>query len=241
MLRGTLPWATAGLVALGLSIGSAAVIRSYPPRELDVNMLFVPPPSMVKAGASGFENMLADSLWLTLLQYYGERYFSENPNMMNLDAMFELITDLDPKFWFAYWLGAWALGDNQQVDVAIRLLEKGERLNPDHLHYPYLQGFVRFLFNGDYAGAAACFERAATRPIAEWEDQKRFARSLAARMYQKQGKDALALQIWENLAKSPDRATADIAKRNVKRIKEEMAGLRKPAFAPKKPKAGQPK
>lgn len=240
-MRGMLPWALGAAATLGLSIGSSWVVRSYPPREIDVNMLFVPSATMVKAGASGFENMLADSLWLTLLQYYGERYFSENRDMVNLDAMFALITDLDPKFWYAYWLGAWALGDNGQTDAAIRLLEKGERLNPDHLHYPYLQGFVRFLFLSDFAGAAACFERAATRPIAEWDDQKRFARSLAARMYQKQGKDALALQIWENLAKSPDRATADIAKRNVKRIKEEMAGLRTKAFKPGKPAPGQPR
>ncbi len=240
-MGGTLPWAVGLVATLGLSIGSSLVIRSYPPRELDVNMLFVPPPAMVKAGASGYENVIADSLWLTLLQYYGERFFSENPKMVNLDAMFDLITELDPKFWFAYWLGAWALSDNGQTDVAIRLLEKGERLNPDHLHYPYLQGFVRFLFLSDYLGAAACFERAATRPIAEWEDQKRFARSLAARMYQKQGKDVLALQIWEDLTKSGDRATADIAKRNVARIKGEIAGERPRAYKPGKPKHGEPR
>ena len=232
MLRGTLPWSFGAITALGIAIGSSAVVRSFPPRELDVNMLFVPSPTMVKAGASGYENMLADSLWLTLLQYYGERFFSEKRDMVNLDAMFGLITDLDPKFWFAYWLGAWALGDNGQVDAALRLLEKGERLNPDHLHYPYLQGFLYFLFKGDYASAATAFERASTRPIAEWDQQKRFARSLAARMYQKQGKDALALEIWESIAKSPDKATADIAKRNVARIKAEMAGARKKVFDP---------
>lgn len=232
MLHGTLPWALGAIVSLGLSIGSAAVVRSYPPREIDVNMLFVPAPAMMKSGATGYDNMLADSLWLTLLQYYGERYFMKSTEMVNLDAMFNLITDLDPKFWFSYWLGAWALGDNKQADAALRLLDKGERLNPDHLHYPYLQGFIRFLFLGDYGGAAACFERAATKPIAEWDDQKRFARSLAARMYQKQGKDTLALQIWENIAKSPDRATADIAKRNVARIKEEIAGKRQKSFSP---------
>lgn len=240
-MRGMVPWACGLVVSLGLSIGSTAVLRGFPPRELDVNMLFVPAPAMVKAGASGYENMIADSLWLTLLQYYGERYFSEHRDMVNLDAMFGLITDLDPTFWFAYWLGAWSLGDNGQTAEALALLEKGERLNPAYLNYPYLQGFVRFLFMGDYVGAAACFERAATRPIAEWEDQKRFARSLAARMYQKQGNDVLALQIWEDLAKSPDRATADIAKRNVARIKAEMAGQAKRVFQPGKPRPGEAK
>ena len=239
-MKGILPWSLGACISLALAIGSAGVVRSYPPRELDVNMLFVPSATMVKAGASGFENVIADSLWLTLLQYYGERYFINNREMVNLDAMFGLITDLDPKFWFAYWLGAWALGDNDQVDAALRLLEKGERLNPDYLHYPYLQGFIRFLFLRDHVGAAACFERAATRPIAEWEDQKRFARSLAARMYQEQGKDNLALKIWQDLTKSPDRATAAIARRNVKRIQDELAGVRQKSFTPKKRKKPSP-
>lgn len=240
-MRGVWPWGACAAVALGASIVASGVVRSYPPREIDVNMLFVPAPQMVQAGATGYENMIADSLWLSLLQYYGERYFSEHRDMVNLDAMFGLITDLDPKFWFAYWLGAWALGDNGQSKAAIALLEKGERLNPDHLHYPYLQGFVYFLFDGNYAAAAKAFERAATRPIAEWEDQKRFARSLAARMYQKQGKDALALSIWENIAKTADKATADIAKRNVARIKAEIEGKRDRAFKVGQPKPGEAK
>jgi tetratricopeptide (TPR) repeat protein len=233
-----LPWAVGAALSLAVAVASAGVVRSYPARELDVNMLFVPSPLLVKGAATGYENMLADSLWLTLLQYYGERFFQEERVFVNLEDMFGLITDLDPKFWFAYWLGAWALGDDKQPEAALRLLEKGERLNPDYLHYPYLQGFIRFLYLGDYAGAAKCFERAATRPIAEWEDQKRFARSLAARMYQRQGQDQLALQIWVEMAKSADKTTADIARRNVARIKAELAGERKGVFTPAAPEPG---
>lgn len=241
-MRGWLGWAIGLVVSLGCAIGSTFVARSFPPRELDVNMLFVPPPQMVKKGAAGFDNVLADSLWLTVLQYYGERYFSESRAMVNLDAMFGLITDLDPKFWFAYWLGAWALSDDHQPEAAIKLLQAGEAKNPDYLHYPYLQGFIYFLYLHDYVSAGQAFERAGTKPIAEWEDQKRFCRTMAARMYQRQGKDGLALKIWQNLyANAAEKSLKDIAKRNVERIQAEMRGERKKpqAFDPDKPEPGQ--
>lgn len=241
-MAGWLGWSVGLVAAMACAIGSSFVVKSYPPREIDVNMLFVPPPDMVRKGAAGFDNCIADSLWLSLLQYYGERYFSQSRKMVNLDAMFMLITDLDPKFWFAYWLGAWALSDDGQPDRALALLKAGEARNPDHLHYPYLQGFINFLYMGDYEEAAACFERAHTKPIVEWEDQRRFCKTMAARMYQKVGKDELALKVWQNLyANATDRSLKDIARRNIERVEAEMKGLRpKPRmFSPATPEPGQ--
>lgn len=235
-------WTIGLVVAMGCAIGSTTVARSYPARELDVNMLFVPPAELMKKGAAGFDNVLADSLWLTLLQYYGERYFSDSREMVNLDAMFMLITDLDPKFWFAYWLGAWALADDGQAARAIVLLQSGEARNPDFLHYPYLQGFIHFLYLNDYVTAAACFERAYLRPVEEWDGQRRFCKTMAARMYQRQGKDELALRIWQTMYKtSAERAIKDIARRNIERIEAEMRGERKKPklFSPGEPEPGE--
>lgn len=230
-MQAWLRWLAGAGLALSLASGMLAGVKRYPPRELDVNMMFVPSPTLVRATATGYENLLADSLWLTLLQYYGDRYFSKDNTMVNLEEMFALITSLDPHFWFAYWLGAWALGDNGQSDAALRLLERGEAANPEDINYPYLQGFIRFLTKGDPAGAAVCFERAQTKPRVEWPDQRRFARTMAARMYQQQGKDRLALQIWTNLRdQATDRTLRAIADRNVRRIEAELQGRRPPAY-----------
>jgi hypothetical protein len=137
---------------------------------------------------------------------------------VNLPAMFDLITDLDPKFYFAYWLGAWAIGDSGEPEAAVALLAKGGRHNPDAYDYAYLTGFIHFLFRHDYSAAAASFEKAATFP-----DAPRFARTMAARMYQKQGKDELALQTWQTLyERATDPNTKRIAKRNVERIQAEL-------------------
>jgi tetratricopeptide (TPR) repeat protein len=186
-------------------------------------MLFVPAESVVKAGVSGYDNLVADALWLSLIQYYGDRYFSPDRQMHNLDRMVGLITDLDPKFWFAYWLGAWALADNLQVDAALRILERGEERNPQEANFPYLQGFIQFLVRSDYPAAAACFLRAAEKPILDWPEQQRFARSMAARMYRQGGQTELALQLWRGLyEQAGDKALRDIAARNVARLEAEI-------------------
>jgi tetratricopeptide (TPR) repeat protein len=233
-------WAICGLTAFALSVEAQWAHRRLPPPELDVNMLFVPPPEMTKALATGYRNLIADGLWLGLLQYYGERLVqqsAERRRAVNLAPMFNLITDLDQRFWFAYWLGAWALGDNQEPDAAIALLQKGERENPQDYNYPYLQGFIQFLERKDYPSAYQAFMRATSFP-----DAPRFAKTMAARMLQKEGMDAQALQIWQGIyAAAQDKVTKDIARRNVERIQAEMKGQAPRAFKIGQPKPGEAK
>ena len=216
-------WAVALAFTGAAGVGTQFQLEKVPPPEVDVNMLFVPPKELTIGGATGFQNMIADGLWLGLLQYYGERLGVDmGKKTVNLPAMFDLITDLDPQFWFAYWLGAWAIGDGGDPDSAVALLQKGQKLNPTDYNYPYLLGFVFFLFKHDYPLAAEYFTQAAKLP-----ECPRFAETMAARMYQHEGQDTLALKIWENLyEKATDKTTRTIAKNNVDRIKAELAGKR---------------
>jgi tetratricopeptide (TPR) repeat protein len=224
-------WGLTGLVALAISVSSIWRLQALPAPTMDVNMLFVPAPALVKGAATDFQLVIADGLWLDVLQYYGDRLTNTIGKPVNLGPMFDLITDLDPKFWFAYWLGSWVLGDNQEVPAALRLLEKGERLNPTVYDYPYQQGFIYFLFGKDYAKAAECFLRASKVP-----DAPRFTRTMAARMLQRQGLDSAALSIWQQLyAQATDKTTREIAKRNVERIQAELAGQVQRAFPIKAP------
>ena len=100
-MPGWLRWLAGAGLCLVLASEASAGVRGLPKREIDVNMMFVPAPELVRATASGYENVIADSLWLSLLQYYGDRYFANDNTMVNLDEMFTLITSLDPRFWFA--------------------------------------------------------------------------------------------------------------------------------------------
>lgn len=230
-MAGWLKWAAAGMIAAGSMVGAQVQLERTPPPVLDVNMLFVPPETLTKGLAAGYENMVADGLWLGLLQYYGDRVVKDDKRCVNLGPMFQLITDLDPQFWFAYWLGAWALEDNDESDAAVALLKKGAAKNPTDYNYPYLEGYIQYLGRHDQAAAAKAFERAAGLPEAP-----RFARTMAARMYEEQNQGGLALAIWRNLSEhAEDRHTREIAKRNVERILAELAGQAPKAFH-KRPK-----
>lgn len=221
-----LGWAAAALLAAASMVGAQTQLERVPPPVLDVNMLFVPPETLTKGLAAGYENLVADGLWLGLLQYYGERVVKDDKRCVNLGPMFQLITDLDPQFWFAYWLGAWALEDNHETDAAVALLRKGAAKNPEDYNYPYLEGFIQYLARHDRLAAARAFEQAAGLPGAP-----RFAKSMAARMYEEQDQGALALSIWRSLAENAgDRHTREIAQRNVERILKELAGQAPKAF-----------
>jgi hypothetical protein len=229
-----LKWGAALVISGAAAVGAQFQLAKAPPPVVDVNMLFVPPKELTVGAATGYQNMIANGLWLGLLQYYGDRLTIDMAQKtVNVPQMFDLITDLDPKFYFAYWLGTWAIGDAGDGRGAVKLLEKGERLNPGDYQYPYLMGFAKFLFLTDFAGAAKDFERAAVLPGAP-----RFAQTMAARMLQKTGQDDLALRLWQNMYnQATDKATKQIAKRNVERIEAEMKGERERAFRINRDKA----
>lgn len=235
-------WATS--LALVLSLAGAlgawraqVGLKAEAERQasLDVNLLLVPPPVMVKTLAAGHESLAADGLWLSFLQYYGDRVVKDH-RVHNMAPMLHLITDLDPHFYYAYFLGAWALGDSGDPKEAVVMLRKAAKHNPTDWHYPYLEGFIQFLFLKDDPAAVAALERAGRMPGAE-----RFCWTMAARIRQKMGQDQDALGIWRQLAESAtDAFTRNIAKRNVARIEAEMKGLRPKAFRPEPPASAGP-
>lgn len=225
-------WATALAILLALGGGLGAwwaqaglKVEAERQASLDVNLLLVPPPIMVKTLAAGSEALAADGLWLSFLQYYGDRVVKDH-RVHNMAPMLHLITDLDPRFYYAYFLGAWALGDSGDPKEGVALLRKAAGHNPEDWRYPYLEGFLQFLFLKDYPAAVAALEHAGKLPGAE-----RFCWTLAARIRQKMGQDQDALSIWRQLADhATDAFTRSIAKRNVERIEAELRGTRPRAF-----------
>lgn len=219
-------WLLGAALALGLAFGAQRGLERVPPPRVDVDLLLVPPPALVKGAATGFENLVADGLWLGLMQYYGDRVTRSERRAANLKPMLDLITQLDPKFEFAYWLGGWALLDNGEPEAAVSLLSAAARANPQDWRYLYWRGMLRFLGTADYLAAAADFKKVQAIPGAP-----RFAGALEARMYQTAGRDEFALGVWRSMAESAtDGATREIARRNLARVKEELAGKRPKAF-----------
>lgn len=104
---------------------------------------FIPTSDLANLSAGGFQNIIADSYWLSAVQYIGSNAIGSEYKAY-LFAMIDLITDLNPHFTFPYQMGELLLpayneryeelseADIQKnTDQAIRIGLKGIENNCD--------------------------------------------------------------------------------------------------------------
>lgn len=104
---------------------------------------FIPAPDAVRLSAGGFQDIVADSYWLSTVQYIGSNALGSEYKAY-LYAMLDLITDLNPHFTFPYEIGELLLSSyneryeklsaseiRKNTDQAIRIGLKGIENNCD--------------------------------------------------------------------------------------------------------------
>lgn len=140
---------------------------------VDENLLYVRSPETMKGLALSYDSLLADLYWIRAVQHYGGTRLSTDPNKRYdlLYPLLDLTTSLDARFNIAYYYGSTFLaeappGGPGRPDLAIALLEKGLRAQPDKWEFAQWIGFVHYWWRQDYEQAAAWFSRAATFPNA---------------------------------------------------------------------------
>lgn len=171
------------------------------------------PPKPVGTMVAGFRNMAADFWYMRFASYWGYQ-LTHGRHFQNLFPILDLITDLDPRFRVAYDFGSLALGDNNQTDEAVQLLDKGAKREPGDYWFPYKAGLTLFFFSEDYVRAAHYFERAAALP-----DSPPEARYFAARMYERTTRRDLAIASWrQTYATATDPSVKQVAKNALKRL-----------------------
>ena len=173
--------------------------------------LYLPNGKLLPIISLGYENVMADVLWLYAIQYVMEEFWGEHRYLW-LFHIFDLITDLDPKFEAAYVQGAVFLGMMQgRPQKAIELLEKGKRNNPDAWVYPAEESFYAALLLRDRKKAVELLQEAASKPGSPPQLLSRLAY-----LYQKNGKAELALRQWMRIEQTTeDRKFRAIAQANV--------------------------
>lgn len=213
------------LYALGAYCNTAMFDRSKLALErYQPEFVVLPRPEVVRVLSLGFDSVTADWYWIKAVNYFGD-----NRNMQvaygELANYFELVTDLDPKFFAAYLFGGYALPWNrgdQWVNTreAAALLERGTREFPNdwrlrfQLAYIYSAYLHRYKDAGDQLVAASKLEGAPP-----------YLGSLATRMYATtgdvQGAELLAQHLYEE--------TTDPEQRKI--IKRRLFELRSSATA----------
>jgi tetratricopeptide (TPR) repeat protein len=150
---------------------------------------YLPKGDDLKLVSLGYDQLIADLLWLKAVQVMGDRG-AERRDAEWLYQAFDAITTLDPKFDYVYQLGGVFLGVlSNRADLAVRLLAKGTRANPQLWRLQFYLGFNEFYFLGHYKEAADAMAKAAALP-----GRPEYIQFLASRLYAEAQEPALALE-----------------------------------------------
>jgi hypothetical protein len=205
-MRRTL-WTPLLLVLLLTSVVGLQAIRErggelpVPPESL----LYVRSPAALQRMALSYHSLLADVYWIRAVQLYGDTKLGRaaDRSYSLLYPLLDLTTSLDPYFDVAYEFGAFFLaeappGGPGRPDLAITLLEKGLKAQPDDWQLHQAIGFVHYWSRQDYTAAAEWFRRASRLPGAPtWMGP------LAAVTLAEGGNRSASRLMWQQILQSP--------------------------------------
>ncbi|HTY62374.1 MAG TPA: hypothetical protein VMG30_08965 [Acidobacteriota bacterium] len=172
------------------------------------DLLYFSSPGAVKSMALGYDNLLADVYWMRAIQYYGRREeASKRPvRYKNLSTLLDITTTLDPYLLDAYRAGSNFLAEPDPVGAgqpqeALKLLDKGIRVNPQDWRLYYDKGFIYYLFLQDYRAAGETWLEASKLSSAPY-----WMAGLAAMSMSKGGAIEVAMALWQRQYRESDRA-----------------------------------
>jgi len=213
------------IVALSIVCIMAAILsllRMYDRRYLSSEesvreLMYFPRAEAVRAVSAGNELLVADYLWLRMIQYYAY-HMRRDRNYEYLYPIIDKLTDLDPKFVYPYTFGALLLVHDARDSInSLRLLEKGRALNPQEWRFPYMKGFILYVFLRRWEEAAREFLSSAELPGAI-PGAKRFAAFIYRRLGQREVSRAMWQEIYDT---SPNPFERQVAKFYLDRIEVE--------------------
>jgi hypothetical protein len=211
----------AGVVA-ALLAGAAILVQveaGMSPRDRRRDeLLYYPSGVAVQKAALGHESTAADLAWLRAVQYYGEHKRSDRKFTM-MGHIFEIITDLDPRFVNAYIFGGLVTAeDGGEVARGVALMEKGVKNNPDSWQMAFETGFVQYICARNHEAAARHFRKAASLPGAP-ESAIRFAAFVSARA----GDPRASLYLWSEFAeRTTNQEMRQKALKAIEKLEKEM-------------------
>jgi tetratricopeptide (TPR) repeat protein len=127
-------------------------------------LTYLPSGDYLRMASLGYRELVADILWLQVIQVMGERKLSEEAGHWLYHAV-DRITTLDPKFVRAYEAGSHALCILVVLpEESNRLLEKGVQHNPQEWKLPFLLAINYYFEMGNDEKAAEAMALASRLP-----------------------------------------------------------------------------
>lgn len=207
----------AALLLFGSSVAVGVRLESDREEAPETDILFLPAGKHVKQLTLGYDNVLADIIYIWSIQYYTD--FTRESRYPFLLHTFDVITDLDPQFIDAYMIGALTIvAEGKDRKRGTWLLHKGMVHNPDDYLLPLDAGYYfRDTFK-EPDKAAYYFGIAAARPAAP-NYIKRLCAGMTDRAGDKRTSYELWKRAWDEAEKEEDRR---ISERHLRILHDEI-------------------
>lgn len=164
----------------------------------------LPPARLLRALAFGYNELVADLVWLKSINYFADQLFQKK-EMVYIEHYLTTASFLDPHFEALYRYGpAMMLSQkgsqhtNEEVMAAIRLLKRANTLFPENWRYAKSLGsFYLFELTSQDPKQRAAWKRIGAdwiRRAALLGGDHSFLATLAASVYSEQGQQELAIQ-----------------------------------------------
>jgi hypothetical protein len=166
-----------GAIVVASGRGLQAISRSD---VLGKQLLYLPTPEILELASLGNQGLMSDLLYIWSIQYYSQ--FSLDEKFLYLETVFNLVTDLDPRYFDAYRIGALIMslqryGDPAQHKAAVvRLYDKGLANMPDSWELAEVAAWDAHLVLNDQELAVRWMRMAAERPGAPPEVKRVYGR-----------------------------------------------------------------
>jgi hypothetical protein len=179
-------------------------------------------PKLMKLVTLEYGTFVADIYWTRAVQYYGAKRLGEDTNLDSLWPLLDVATTLDPNLLPAYRFGATFLSQPAprgagRPDLAVQLLERGLKANPDYWRLNQDLGNVFYFEQKDYAKAGQAYLEGSKKPgAAPW------MKIMAARFLEKGESRETAAMLWGELFQSStDEAIKENARVNLQLLRAE--------------------
>lgn len=181
--------------ALGMAIAALTLIEGLRhSASKPIALAYLPEGRTLKVASLGYSQVVADILWIRVLPILGERDASVQQYRAAYRGV-DVLTDLDPRFAYAYQVAGSILGLwSPLVDESLALLHKGMRHNPEVWQLPFYAGYLHAFERHDPRKGAQLLRMAAMQPGAP-----EYLPKLAARMTVEAGNPLLALEFLDRL------------------------------------------
>jgi tetratricopeptide (TPR) repeat protein len=126
---------------------------------------------LVKMISLEFAPLMADFYWTRAVQFYGNKHVRGEANLESLWPLLDIATTLDPHLIVAYRFGAIFLSQGApeglgRPDLAVELVQRGIKANPDYWRLYEDLGYVYYFNLKDYKKASEAFLEGSKNPHA---------------------------------------------------------------------------